>query len=94
MIKCDNEPTCSVLQTGCARDQFMQRCAREIWLLMSTGDFEINAVHVAGKNMNRADALSCRHTGENYTKIVSDLKQQGMKEIGVYDKMFEVCALI
>ena len=94
VIKCDNEATCSVLQTGRARDQFMQRCAREIWLLMSTGDFEINAVHVPGKNMNRADALSRRHTGENYKKIVRDLKRQGMKEIGVYDKMFELCALI
>ena len=49
MIKCDNEATCSVLQTDCARDLFMQRCAREIWLLMGTGDFEINAVHVVGK---------------------------------------------
>ena len=44
--------------------------------------------------MDRADALSRRHTGENYKKMVCDLKQQGMKEISVYDKMFELGALI
>ena len=57
-IEGDNSNTCLALQTGRSRDQFLQHCVREVFLIAAANDIEIVAVHRPGVTLVRADALS------------------------------------
>ena len=57
-VRCDNMACVYVLNTGQSRDPFLLKCAREIWLLAASYDFNISAEHVTSRDNARADALS------------------------------------
>ena len=57
-VNCDNMASVYVLNSGRSRYKFLLKCAREIWLLAATHDFNISAVHVSSQANARADALS------------------------------------
>ena len=71
-VYCDNTNACIAIQTGRSRDPFMQRCARELFLLSARHDVEIWAFHRPGAQMQRADALSRAHLGDHYRQWIAD----------------------
>ena len=52
--------SCS-LQSGRSKDPDLGMCARELWLLAATFNFDITVVHKPGAELILADALSRAH---------------------------------
>ena len=71
-IHCDNMNSVLVLQTGRARDPYMQNCAREAHLITAQHDVCLLPVHCPGAAMTRADALSREHLGAPFNQRVRD----------------------
>ena len=64
-VSCDNTNACLAIQSGRSRDDFMQKCVRELFLWCGRYDVELVAVHCPGVKLVRADALSkCTYTWE------------------------------
>ena len=57
-VKCDNMTTVSVVNTGRAKEEFLQACAREIVFLACIYNFEIRADHIPGVTNILPDLLS------------------------------------
>ncbi|CAC5416547.1 unnamed protein product [Mytilus coruscus] len=57
LVKCDNQSTVMVLNSGCTRDAYMQ-CCREILFYAAKYNFEIKAIHFPGVENRTADILS------------------------------------
>jgi hypothetical protein len=57
LIKCDNQVTVYVINTGKSRNSCLQCCLREICFLAAVHEFEIRAVHIAGIDNCLADML-------------------------------------
>ena len=90
-VICDNSNACLAIQTGRSRDQFMQHCAREIFLYATRYDIEVHAVHRPGVQMVRADALSRAHTGRSYREwIANDPVLRGAERVRVVEGMFSL----
>ena len=58
LIHCDNQAVVSVLNTGKARDEFLCKIARNIFLWLSACNINLQVVHVAGRCNTVADLLS------------------------------------
>ena len=71
-IDCDNMNSVLALQTGRARDPFMQHCAREIYLYCARFDIDLLVSHAPGAAMQRADALSREHLSARYRAMVDE----------------------
>ena len=57
-IKCDNLAVVSVLQDGKARDPLLAAFARNMWLLTSIYNIQLEVSHIFGKDNQIADLLS------------------------------------
>ena len=57
-INCDNLPVVDVLKTGRARDDILAACARNIWLLTSIFNIQLQVSHIQGSKSTTADLLS------------------------------------
>ena len=57
-IWCDNQAVVEVLTTGKCRDSTLAVCARNIWLISATHNFQIKVQHIAGHKNVTADLLS------------------------------------
>ena len=55
-IHCDNEVTVYVVNSGHARDTFLQKCVREIAFLACKHEFKVKAVHI---EFSEATDASC-----------------------------------
>ena len=64
MIKCDNQVTVTVINTGKSRNQFLQSCLRELLFVAAGHEFEIRVVHILGE----ADLLSKWYLSELYAR--------------------------
>ena len=90
-VFCDNSNTCSAVNTGHSRDPFMQRCIREIYMVLAARDIQLHIEHRAGRLMVRADALSREHLGLKYTNIIhNDSHLCAGRHIPVGDELFRV----
>ena len=61
-LLCDNAMAVSMFQAGYGKDQFIQACARQLWLLCATHDVTLAVGHISGDFLTAsADAyvLSC-----------------------------------
>ena len=65
-IFCDNQSVVDVINSSKTKDSFMATCLRELWLVASTFEFELRAVHLPGEENRVADWLSRWHLGEKY----------------------------
>ena len=65
-IYSDNINACIAVQTGWSRDDFMQDCAREIFLWCAMFDIDITVLHKPGVQLQRADTLSRAHTEQKF----------------------------
>ena len=86
-IFCDNEAVCSVINSGKARDPYLQSCMREIMFCACMYEFEIRAVHLSSSENRLADCLSRWHLDDNYRmsflKAVTDYR-----DIDIDDSLF------
>ena len=57
-IYCDNKSVVDVINSSKTKDAFMATCLRELWLVVSTYEFELRAVHIPGEENRVADWLS------------------------------------
>ena len=90
-IHCDNLNSVLALQTGRARNGFMQSCAREIHLITSSHDISLLPTHCPGTSMVRADALSREHMGEPYrSRVRGDTVLQRAHRIHPPDTLFHL----
>jgi len=66
LVSCDNQAAVITINSGAARDMFMQRCLRQLWLTASLHDFELRASHIPGMHNSLADALSRWNNDSRY----------------------------
>jgi hypothetical protein len=76
-IFCDNAPAVCVLQNGRSKDNYLLKCAREIWLICVTNDISLKVTHKPGHEMDIPDALSRFHSRAASAVIVNDLIKSG-----------------
>ena len=69
LIKCDNQAVVNVLRSGWAKDPFLGACARNIWYVAALADFDVQYVHVLGKNNRAVDLLS------RWSNTLEDIKE-------------------
>ena len=48
VINCDNQSVASVFSNGRSRDNVMGKCARNIFMWLSTCNIDMKIVHIAG----------------------------------------------
>ena len=90
-IFCDNTIACFAIQSGRSKDDFVQHCVREIFLLVARYDVELVAVHRPGEEMTRADALSRMHASESHRRWVrEDATLHAATRVRVTPHMFEL----
>ena len=65
-IYCDNKSVVDVINSSKTKDGFMATCLRELWLVVSSYEFELRAVHLPGEENRVADWLSRWHLGHKY----------------------------
>ena len=72
VVKTDNSASAHVLMSGKTDDVMMAACSRELAMFASIHQLEIEVVHIPGKDLVLADALSRFRKGENFKQIVRD----------------------
>ena len=93
-IYCDNEACVSVINTGRARDPFLLRCARDIWLVSATYDFIIISTHVSSSENVFADLLSRRHMDKFRVRCNDMLQKSDLVEIVPDARLFKLIECI
>ncbi len=68
LIRCDNEATVTVINSGRCRDEEMLSLLRELSFQAAIGEFEVKAVHIAGVDNRLPDLLSRRHLGPTHVR--------------------------
>ena len=90
LLKCDNQSTVSVVNSGSSRDSFMQCCLREIQYFAARFEFEIKSVHFPGLENRTADLLSrCNSESERQFFYLPVIKAGACSEKFVYEGLFE-----
>ena len=90
-IHCDNIACVYTLNTGRARDPYLLKCAREIWLISATHDFVITACHKRGADNVIADTLSRSHLSEQFkARLDTIIKQLALNVILVDESLFKL----
>ena len=69
-IRCDNMNTCLLIMSGKSVDPFMQKGARELYMVVAANDIDLNVVHTPGLSLVLADALSREHLDMVHADIV------------------------
>ena len=69
-VFCDNEAVVAVINSGKTSDPFMGAILRNMWLSVSSQEFEIKAVHLPGATNRLPDYLSRWHLdSEKYSRL-------------------------
>ena len=90
-IYCDNANACCAVQFGRSKDDFIQKCVRELFFVCAVSDIELHLLHRPGRLMVRADALSRAHTGAVYRdRVAADLVLAGAERGVVPTRFFEL----
>ena len=91
LVLCDNTNACLAIQSGRSRDDFVQSCIRELFLVTASKDIELCARHCPGRQMGRADALSRMHLGGRYlSRVQEDTQLQGALRVRVPPEVFRI----
>ena len=89
IIRCDNEATVSVLNSGRATDPFLQKCARETAFLACKYEFEIKTVHIPGVKNRLPDWLSRASLDTSYMEKFLNATDGSWKQDEVNVKLLE-----
>ncbi|MES9902603.1 MAG: hypothetical protein ABW168_07960 [Sedimenticola sp.] len=78
IMLCDNLSSCTVINKGSTRCDFLQSCLREICFLAALHEFEIRAKHISGVDNRVADYLSRWHLDSaNAEKFLNEFGNKG-----------------
>ena len=90
-LHCDNAAVVAVLQSGRAKDAFLLKCAREIWLVTAKHDIQLLPVHLPGIQNALADALSRFHLSGYCQDVVNEfVKSKNAKRIHIESYQFKL----
>ena len=90
VIRCDNETSVTVLNTGRAYNSFLLECLRELEFVAAKCEFEMKAIHIPGVENRIPDALSRWELGEEHRLRFREMSEgMGPKEVYVYPGLFE-----
>ena len=96
LLHCDNQTTVDVINAGKAKNQFTQKCLREIVFLACKHSFQIRVDFRPGVSNRLADSLSRWHTDEKFKeKFFADLLElqdctrEAVKHVIVTPSMFK-----
>ena len=94
-IYCDNQSVVDVINSSRTKDAFMATCLRELWLVVSSFEFELRAVHLPGEENRVADWLSRWHLGHKYQNAFkSFISGSQYEEIHLCNKNFQFSGLL
>lgn len=68
VIFCDNLAVCIVINSGKAKNAFLQQCLREICFIASINETQIRAVHLSSGENRLSDCLSRWHLDTKYRR--------------------------
>lgn len=86
---CDNQAAMMCVNSGRTKDEFMQRCLREIVYLAAIGKFEVRMSHISTNDNEIPDALSRWYDGLEFRRKFRRLIQgKKVKQIRVQSKHF------
>ena len=90
VIRCDNETSVMVMNTGRAYNSFLLGCLRELDFVAAKWEFEMKAIHITGVENQIPDALSRWELGEEHRLRFREVMEGlGPKEIYVYPGLFK-----
>lgn len=69
-ILTDKQVSVYALNNQRSSDTFMQRCLRELWLLLALNNIHLTARHISGQANSLADALSRCHLDDTHMAYV------------------------
>lgn len=87
VVSCDNQTTVAVINSGAAKNKFLQACLREIHHMCAMSSMEIKVVWISTKKNRIADTLSRWHLGDKYVREFKNLTQcRKVQEIRVCEE--------
>ena len=86
---CDNKSVVDVINSSKTKDAFMATCLRELWLVVSSNEFELRAVHLPGEENRVADWLSRWHLGDKFRDAFNSFSAGSLEEIPLSDDVFQ-----
>ena len=90
IFNCDNEVSVMVINSGKARDLFLQKCLREICFIGGKFDFQLRAQHIPGVSNRIPDLLSRWHLNAQYRYEFDRVTSgSGWQELMVEDSLFQ-----
>ena len=84
----DNATCVSVINSQHSSKVFMQRCLRELWLLLALHNIQLSVRSVRGCDNWLADSLSRFHTGNFCSQFNSLAADLSLTECSVPDSLF------
>lgn len=90
-IFCDNLAVCIVLNTGKAKNEFLQQCLREISFVASVHEFQLMASHLSSSENRLSDDLSRMHLNPRHRDSFFSLLPQAVefKDAIITDELFQ-----
>ena len=88
-ILCDNMVSVQVLNSGAARDEFLQDCLREICFFLALYEVELRAQHIAGIENRVADLCSRLHLPDHHKMFHECNKVWGLEPQVVSPELFK-----
>ena len=91
IMLCDNLSSVVVMQTGKARDRFLQACLRELVMVQAIWEFELKVQHIRGTENRIPDLLSHWGLGLEYRRQFTEMcKGVQVQETFVHDSLFQL----
>ena len=88
---CDNKSVVDVINSSKTKDPFMATCLRELWLVVSSNEFELKAIHLPGEENRVADWLSRWHLGQKYRDSFNSFADGTIyEEIHIHNELFKI----
>lgn len=88
-LHCDNQAAVMCVNSGRTRDEFMQRCLREIVYIAAKGHFEVRMSYISTNDNAIPDSLSRWYEGAKYRQSFRRLtKGKKVKQVRVEPEHF------
>lgn len=89
-VFCDNEPVCTIINSGRSNCEVLQMCLRELAFIAAINEFEVKAVHLEGRENRISDHLSRWHLGKTHSERFFELtKSFDLTECVVSENLFD-----
>ncbi|CAC5372904.1 unnamed protein product [Mytilus coruscus] len=87
-FKGKNQISVALINTGRARDEFLQDCLQKLCYITTIYEFEVRAVHLAGSENRVTDYLFRWHLSDEFSSLFYDAVTDGLQECSVDPKKY------